>query len=75
MAFLRHLPWRSLIPLVLLTVGAAYSLASWNWCGVWEERSPVLLSQVRGEGPLRAGAAKVTLAPPFPVVVAGYAPP
>ncbi|WP_164007977.1 neutral/alkaline non-lysosomal ceramidase N-terminal domain-containing protein [Pyxidicoccus trucidator] len=75
MAFLRHVPWRSLIPLVLLTVGAAYSLASWNWCGVWAERAPVVLSQARGEGPLRAGAAKVALAPPFPVVVAGYSPP
>lgn len=75
MAFLRRVNWRSLIPLVLLTVGAAYSLASWNWCGVWAERAPVLLSQVRGEGPLRAGAAKVALVPPFPVVVAGYAPP
>ena len=75
MAFLRRVPWRSLIPLVLLTVGAAYSLASWNWCGVWPERAPVLVSQVRGEGPLRAGAAKVALVPPYPVVVAGYAPP
>ncbi|QSQ20143.1 neutral/alkaline non-lysosomal ceramidase N-terminal domain-containing protein [Pyxidicoccus parkwayensis] len=75
MAFLRRVPWRSLIPLVLLTVGAAYSLASWNWCGSWAERAPVVLSQARGEGPLRAGAAKVALVPPFPVVVAGYAPP
>ncbi|MCY1016745.1 neutral/alkaline non-lysosomal ceramidase N-terminal domain-containing protein [Pyxidicoccus sp. MSG2] len=75
MSFLRRVPWRSLIPLVLLTVGAAYSLASWNWCGVWAERAPVLLSQAHGEGPLRAGAARVALVPPFPVVVAGYAPP
>jgi len=75
MSFLRHVPWRSLIPLVLLTLGAAYSLASWNWCGVWAERAPVVLSQVRGEGPLRAGAAKVALEPPYPVVVAGYSPP
>lgn len=75
MGFLRRVPWRSLIPLVLLTVGAAYALASWNWCGIWEERAPVVLSQVRGEGSLRAGAAKVALVPPFPVVVAGYAPP
>jgi hypothetical protein len=75
MLFLRKVPWRSLIPLVLLTTGAAYALASWNWCGVWEERAPVVLSRARGEGPLRAGAAKVPLAPPFPVVVAGYSPP
>ncbi|NPC85334.1 hypothetical protein HPC49_44960, partial [Pyxidicoccus fallax] len=75
MLSLRKVPWRSLIPLMLLTAGAAYALASWNWCGVWTERAPVLLSQVRGEGSLRAGAAKVALAPPFPVVVAGYSPP
>ncbi|MBZ4415175.1 neutral/alkaline non-lysosomal ceramidase N-terminal domain-containing protein [Myxococcus sp. RHSTA-1-4] len=75
MLSLRKVHWRSLIPLVFLTVGAAYALASWNWCGVWAERAPMVLSQVRGEGPLRAGAAKVALAPPFPVVVAGYSPP
>ncbi|HLM48729.1 MAG TPA: hypothetical protein VK458_33005, partial [Myxococcaceae bacterium] len=66
---------RSLLPLMLLTVGSAYALASWNWCGRWTERAPVVLGQVRTEGPLRAGAAKVPLAPPYPVVVAGYRPP
>ncbi|MDC0713440.1 hypothetical protein POL68_33560 [Stigmatella sp. ncwal1] len=66
---------RSLLPFILLTVGAAYALASWNWCGRWEERAPVLLDRVQGEGPLRAGAAKVPLHPPFPAVVAGYPPP
>jgi hypothetical protein len=66
---------RTLVPMALLTTGAAYSLASWNWCGRWEERPPVLLSQAHGEGPLRAGAAKVELHPPFPVVVAGHPPP
>ncbi|MBN1203713.1 MAG: neutral/alkaline non-lysosomal ceramidase N-terminal domain-containing protein [Myxococcaceae bacterium] len=69
----RHL--RSLLPFALLTAGAAYALASWNWCGQWEESAPVLRAQVRAEGPLRAGAAKVALQPPFPVVVAGYPPP
>jgi hypothetical protein len=71
--------WRrllpSLLPLMLLTMGSAYMLASWNWCGRWTERAPVVLEQVRTEGPLRAGAAKVPLAPPYPVVVAGYRPP
>jgi hypothetical protein len=71
--------WRrllaSLLPLTLLTLGSAYALASWNWCGRWSEQAPVLLGQARAEGPLRAGAAKVPLAPPFPVVVAGYSPP
>ncbi|MBE4747446.1 hypothetical protein G4177_04535 [Corallococcus sp. ZKHCc1 1396] len=66
---------RALLPFALLTAGAAYAIASWNWCGRWEERTPLVLSQVRGEGSLRAGAAKVALTPPFPVVVAGYAPP
>ncbi|WP_338870321.1 neutral/alkaline non-lysosomal ceramidase N-terminal domain-containing protein [Myxococcus stipitatus] len=75
MASSRRASWRSLFPLVLLTVGAAYALGSWNWCGTWDERAPVLLSQVKARGLLRAGAAKVALNPPFPVVVAGYAPP
>ncbi|WP_002635155.1 neutral/alkaline non-lysosomal ceramidase N-terminal domain-containing protein [Myxococcus hansupus] len=75
MASSRLARWRSLFPMVLLTAGVAYALASWNWCGSWAERAPVLVSRVQGEGPLRAGAAKVALAPPFPVVVAGYSPP
>jgi len=66
---------RSLLPFALLTAGAAYAIASWNWCGRWEESAPVLRGQVRAEGPLQAGAAKVALQPPFPVVVAGYPPP
>jgi hypothetical protein len=60
---------------MLLTLGSAYALASWNWCGRWGERTPEVRGQARAEGSLRAGAAKVTLAPPFPVVVAGYGPP
>ncbi|HEX8439037.1 neutral/alkaline non-lysosomal ceramidase N-terminal domain-containing protein [Archangium sp.] len=71
--------WRrvlsTLLPLTLLTLGSAYALASWNWCGRWSERAPVLLGQVRAQGPLRAGAARVPLQPPYPVVVAGYKPP
>src|SRR3954451_18159295 len=66
---------RSLLPFALLTAGAAYALASWNWCGRWEETAPVLSGQVKAEGPLRAGAARVELVPAFPVVVAGYPPP
>jgi neutral ceramidase len=66
---------RSFLPFMVLTVGAAYALASWNWCGRWEERAPVLLDRLQGEGALWAGAAKVPLHPPFPVVVAGYPPP
>ncbi|HEX5749621.1 MAG TPA: hypothetical protein VFZ09_25550 [Archangium sp.] len=66
---------RHLLPLLILTVGSAYALASWNWCGRWNERAPLVLEQARAEGPLKAGAAKVPLAPPYPVVVAGYGPP
>ena len=66
---------RSLLPFALLTAGAAYALASWNWCGRWDSSAPVLRGQMQAEGPLRAGAAKVALHPPFPAVVAGYPPP
>src|SRR5689334_489159 len=66
---------RSLFLLVLLLLGGAYALASWNWCGRWGGQPPVLLGQVRAQGPWRAGAAKVPLRPPYPVVVAGYRPP
>lgn len=75
MSIFRRSLLRTLLPFALLTAGAGYALASWNWCGRWEERTPQVLSQVRGEGPLRAGAAKVALSPPFPVVLAGYQPP
>ena len=68
--------WRrrllSQLPLLLLTLGSVYALASWNWCGPWDERAPSLLAQVRAQGPLRAGAARVPLKPPYPVEVAGY---
>jgi neutral ceramidase len=63
---------RFLLLLMLLTVGLVYVLASWNWCGQWNERAPMLLGQARAEGPLRAGAARVPLIPPYPMVVAGY---
>ena len=63
---------RSLLPLILLTIGSAYALASWNWCGRWKEEAPLLLGGARAEGPWKAGAAKVALAPPYPVAVAGY---
>ncbi|WP_095984590.1 neutral/alkaline non-lysosomal ceramidase N-terminal domain-containing protein [Cystobacter fuscus] len=63
---------RGLVAMTLLTLGCAYALASWNWCGRWGEGVPVLVGQARAGGPLRAGAARVDLAPPYPVVVAGY---
>jgi neutral ceramidase len=68
--------WRrrlhSLLPVMVLTFGSAYSLASWNWCGPWTEKAPAVVGRARAEGPLKAGAARVALAPPYPVVVAGY---
>lgn len=67
--------WRVLLGAGVLSVGAVCALRWGNACGQWEERPPVVLEQARAQGPLRAGAARVELALPYPVVVAGYAPP
>jgi neutral ceramidase len=67
---------RALGPVLLLAVGGAYALASGNWCGVWEPGAPAVVFAARAaDVPLRAGAARVPLEPPFPVVAAGYGPP
>lgn len=58
-----------------MSAGAAYALASMDWCRSPRPAPPRVLSQARGEGSLWAGAAKVELTPPFPVTVAGYGPP
>lgn len=58
----------------LLATGGAYAIASYDWCGRWPAEAPKLVSVGRALGPLRAGAAKVALEPPYPVVVAGYPP-
>lgn len=59
----------------LLVLGGAYALASWPWCNALTPTEPAVLStSVSTEG-LRAGAARVELEPPWPVTVAGYAPP
>ncbi len=58
----------------LLAVGGAYALASWDWCGRWEQGEAVLVSAARATGELQAGAAAVELNPPWPVTVAGYGP-
>jgi neutral ceramidase len=60
---------------VVLVIGGAYALASGNWCGSWSERPPVLSASALAQGALRVGAAAVDLAPPYPVVMAGYGPP
>lgn len=59
---------------LLMSVGGAYALASYDWCGRWPSPPPALLSVAMAEGTLLAGAAKVELTPPYPVVVAGYPP-
>src|SRR5579871_1987208 len=59
-------------PVVLLLIGGAYALASGNWCGEWTVTPPHLEASGWAQGPLRVGAARVPIHPPFPVVVAGY---
>ncbi|MDQ3266485.1 MAG: neutral/alkaline non-lysosomal ceramidase N-terminal domain-containing protein [Myxococcota bacterium] len=66
---------RAVGPALLLAVGGAYALASYNWCGRWLASPPAIVQSQAGEGPLRAGAGRVALAPPYPVVRAGYGPP
>jgi hypothetical protein len=59
----------------LLSVGAAYALASWDWCEWPAPAPPRVAFAAHGEGPLAVGYAAVEIAPPYPVVPAGYAPP
>ena len=67
---------RSLLPLALADRGCRRMRSRpGTGAGGGAERAPVVPGQARAEGSLRAGAAKVALAPPFPVVVAGYSPP
>jgi len=66
---------RAVGPAILLAAGGAYALASLDWCGRWPEDPPRLLARESGDGALRAGAARVQLSPPYPVVRAGYGPP
>ncbi|MHB8872992.1 MAG: neutral/alkaline non-lysosomal ceramidase N-terminal domain-containing protein [Myxococcaceae bacterium] len=59
----------------LLATGGMYAIGSYDWCGRWPSAEPQLLGVGTAEGALFAGAAKVELQPPYPVVVAGYSPP
>jgi len=59
----------------LLAAGGAYAIASYDWCGRWELSPPVLLEGAWAKAPLKAGSARVEIAPPWPVTVAGYGPP
>ncbi|MBL8954313.1 MAG: hypothetical protein JNK82_26280 [Myxococcaceae bacterium] len=60
---------------VLLAVGGAYALSSWDWCGHPEASAPKLVSRLQASGPLSAGAAAVEVKVPYPIVTAGYGPP
>lgn len=66
---------RALGPALLMSIGGAYALASYNWCGRWPDSPPQPVARAIGDGPLLAGAAKVQIQPPYPVVRAGYGPP
>ncbi len=60
---------------VLLAVGGAYALASWDWCPRSDGPAPKIVSRLQGHGPLEAGAAAVEIHVPYPIVTAGYGPP
>lgn len=62
-------------PALLLAIGGAYAIASWNWCGRWERAPAALQAAGLAHGALRAGAARVELSLPYPVTVAGHPPP
>ncbi|MGQ0506252.1 MAG: neutral/alkaline non-lysosomal ceramidase N-terminal domain-containing protein [Myxococcaceae bacterium] len=56
-------------------LGTGYLLLNhWDRCGVWAPGEPEVKAALLSTGPLRAGAAKVPLEVPLPVVVAGYGP-
>ncbi|MBI3182723.1 MAG: hypothetical protein HYZ28_11350, partial [Myxococcales bacterium] len=59
----------------LLVAGGTYAIASLDFCGPWPVEEPAVLGAGAARGKLRAGAARVELSPPFPVVAAGYPPP
>jgi len=60
---------------VLLAVGGAYALASWDWCPRTDGPAPKIVSRLQASGPLQAGAADVEVKVPYPIVTAGYGPP
>lgn len=66
---------RAIAPALLLSFGGAYALASWNWCGRWEPAPAAIEAAGLAQGALLAGAARVKVAVPWPVVPAGYGPP
>jgi len=65
---------RLYLPAFLLTVAAAYALASWDWCGAWGQGDVPVVSGA-GEGPLSVGVGVARIETPSSGVVAGYPPP
>ncbi len=59
---------------LLLSVGGAYALASWDWCPRADGPSPKIVSRLQAAGPLSAGAGSAALEVPYPIVAAGYGP-
>ena len=70
---------RRRVQLLLVAAAAAVAVAAaWasrDRCGEWAPGRPSLVAAGTARGALRAGAARAILSPPFPIVVAGYAPP
>ncbi len=58
-----------------VALGVAYAAASSDRCGDWPAAPPELKSVSASRSPFSAGAAKVAIQVPLPVVVAGYGPP
>jgi hypothetical protein len=59
---------------VSAVLAVVYLLLLIDWRGRAEPRAPVVRRAFAVSGPITAGAARVRLAPPLPVVRAGYGP-
>ena len=71
-----HVKRRVLIALaVVAALVALWVSASSDRCGTWPQNPPGLKHLARGQGNLKAGAAKAQLAPIFPTTAGGYGPP
>jgi neutral ceramidase len=65
---------RRCVVVVSATLAVVYVLLLIDWRGRAEPRPPVVRRAFDVGGPLTAGAARVRIAPPLPVVRAGYGP-
>src|SRR5215831_15394749 len=64
----------SVLLLAIVGVGV-YGLGFYDWCYSGPRRPSVSTGAASVEGKLAAGASRVQLLPPYPVVIAGYGPP